>query len=42
MNEIDKTVGFTILSPRYRAAYRRLGIDDEIDDPELRTAITRW
>ncbi|MFD2740501.1 hypothetical protein ACFSUD_13015 [Sulfitobacter aestuarii] len=40
-NEIDKTVGFPILSPRYRAAYRRLGIDDEIDDPELRAAITR-
>jgi hypothetical protein len=40
-NEIDKVVGFPILSPRYRAAYRRLGIDDEIDDPELRAAITR-
>jgi hypothetical protein len=40
-NEIDKTVGFPILSPRYRAAYRRFGIDDEIDDPELRAAITR-
>ncbi len=40
-NEIDKAVGFPILSPRYRAAYRRLGIDDEIDDPELRAAITR-
>lgn len=40
-NEIDKAVGFPILSPRYRAAYRRLGIDDDIDDPELRAAITR-
>lgn len=40
-NEIYKTVGFPILSPRYRAAYRRLGIDGEIDDPELRAAITR-
>ena len=40
-NEVDKTVGFPILSPRYRAAYRRLGIDDEIDDPDLRAAITR-
>lgn len=40
-NEIDKTVGFPILSPRYRAAYRRLGIDEKIDDPEHRAAITR-
>jgi hypothetical protein len=40
-NEIDKTVGFPILSPRYRNAYRRLGIDDEIDDAELGAAITR-
>ncbi len=40
-NEIDKTVGFPIMSSRYRAAYRRLGIDDDIDDPELRAAITR-
>lgn len=40
-NEIDKTVGFPILSPRYSAAYRRLGIDDKIDDPDLRAAITR-
>lgn len=32
-NEIDNTVGFPILSPRYRAAYRRLGIDEKIDDP---------
>ncbi len=40
-NELDKTVGFPILSPRYRAAYRRLGINDKIDDPELRAAITR-
>ncbi|MCQ0092071.1 hypothetical protein [Roseovarius sp. M141] len=36
-NEIDKTVGFPILSPRYRAAYRRFGIDD----PDLRAAISR-
>ncbi|CTQ32301.1 hypothetical protein [Jannaschia rubra] len=40
-NEIDKTAGFPILSPRYRSVYRRLGIDDEIDDPELRAAIAR-
>ena len=40
-SEIDKTVGFPILSPRYRNAYRRLGIDEQIDDPELRAAITR-
>lgn len=39
-NEIDKTVGFPILSPRYRSAYRKLGIE-EITDPELRAAITR-
>lgn len=40
-NEIDKKVGFPILSPRYREAYRRMGIDDHIVDPELRAAITR-
>ncbi len=40
-NEIDKTVGFPILSPRYREAYRRLGIDSQITDPDLRAAITR-
>ena len=39
--EIDKVVGFPILSPRYRNAYRRLGIDQQIDDMELRAAITR-
>jgi hypothetical protein len=40
-SEIDKTVGFPVLSPTYREAYRRLGIDDSIQDPELRAAITR-
>ena len=40
-SEIDKTVGFPILSPRYRDAYKRLGINDTIDDPELRGAISR-
>ncbi len=40
-SEIDKTVGFPVLSPRYREAYRRLGIDETIQDPELRAAITR-
>lgn len=40
-NEIDKTVGFPILSPRYRDAYRSLGIDSQITDPDLRGAITR-
>ena len=40
-NEIDKTIGFPILSPRYREAYRRLAIDDKIDDPEPPAAITR-
>ncbi len=39
--EIDKVVGFPILSPRDRDAYWRLGIDDVIDDDELRAAITR-
>ncbi len=40
-NEIDKKVGFPILSPRYRAAYRKLGFNDHINDPNLRAAITR-
>ncbi len=40
-SEIDKTVGFPVLSPRYREAYRRLSIDETIQDPELRAAITR-
>lgn len=40
-SEIDKTVGFPILSPRYRKAYKSLGINDKIDDPELRAAISR-
>lgn len=40
-NEINKTVGFPILSPRYRAAFKRLGSGSAIDDPDLREAITR-
>jgi hypothetical protein len=40
-NEVDKVIGFPILSPRYRAEYRRLGIDDTIQDPDLRAANTR-
>ncbi len=40
-NEIDKVVGFPILSPRYRAEYRELDIDDAIQNPKLRAAITR-
>ena len=40
-NEVDKVVGFPILSPRYRSEYRKLGFDDTIQDPELRAAITR-
>ena len=40
-NEIDKKVGFPILSPRYRADYRKMGINDHITDPDLRAAITR-
>ncbi len=39
--EIDKKVGFPILSPCYRKEYRRLGINDQITDPDLRAAITR-
>lgn len=40
-NEVDKVVGFPILSPRFRTEYRRRGIDDVIQDPELQEAITR-
>jgi|GEM_PF-1278775 len=40
-NEIDKKVGFPILSPRYRETYRKMGFNDQINDPELRAAITR-
>ncbi|WP_050525551.1 hypothetical protein [Pseudorhodobacter aquimaris] len=39
-DEIDKLVGFPTLSQHYRAAYPRPGVDDQIDDPELRAAIT--
>lgn len=39
--ETDKTLGFPILSPRYRRAYRALGAQDPITDPELLDAITR-
>ncbi len=40
-NEVDKVIGFPISSPRCRSEYRKLGIDDTIQDPELRSAITR-
>ncbi len=40
-NEIDKKVGFPILSPRYRKEYRRSGINNQITDPDLRATITR-
>lgn len=40
-NEIDKVIGFPLLSSRYRAAYRQLGFNEEIQDPQLRAAITR-
>lgn len=39
--ETHKKVGFPILSPRYRAEYRKLGFQDPITDPELRAAIAR-
>lgn len=39
--ETDKSVGFPILSPRYRAGYRALGFQDDITEPLLREAITR-
>ncbi len=40
-NEVDKTIGFPILSPRYRVAFKRRGTDSTTDDAELRAAITR-
>lgn len=39
--ETNKVIGFPILSPRYRRAYRRLGFQDPIRDPDLLDAITR-
>ena len=33
--ETNKAIGFPILSPRYRAAYRKLGFQDPITDPDL-------
>ena len=39
--EINKMVGFPILSPRYRHDHRRLGFQDPITDPDLRAAIAR-
>lgn len=40
-NEIDKVVGFPLLSLRYRAAYRQLDFNEDILDPQLRAAIAR-
>lgn len=34
--ETEKVVGFPILSPRYRKDYRKLGFQDDIQDPILR------
>ena len=39
--ETNKTVGFPILSPRYRTAYKKLGIQGEIADERLNAAISR-
>ncbi|WP_295045235.1 hypothetical protein [uncultured Paracoccus sp.] len=39
--ETNKIIGFPLLSPRYRRAYRRLGFQDTIRDPDLLDAITR-
>ncbi len=39
--ETNKVVGFPILSPRYRARYKRLGIDSQIEEDELQQAIAR-
>ncbi|MFC0342206.1 hypothetical protein [Paracoccus niistensis] len=39
--ETNKVIGFPILSPRYRAAYRKLGFQGPITDPDLLDAITR-
>jgi hypothetical protein len=39
--ETNKVVGFPILSPRYRAKYKRLGVNSEIQDDELKQAIAR-
>jgi hypothetical protein len=33
---VDKVIGFQVLSPRYPPEYRKFGIDDAIQDPELR------
>jgi hypothetical protein len=39
--ETEKSIGFPILSPRYRAAYRAHGFQNAITDPTLREAIAR-
>jgi hypothetical protein len=39
--ETDKTVGFPILSSRYRTAYKKLGIQDDITDVKMKAAISR-
>jgi hypothetical protein len=38
--EIDKVIGFPVLSSRDRAAYRRLGFNLDIQNPVLRACIT--
>lgn len=39
--ETNKVIGFPMLSPRYRRAYRRLGLQDPISNLDLLDAITR-
>lgn len=39
--ETEKAGGFPILSPRYRAEFRKLGLQGTITDPDLGAAITR-
>ncbi|MAY33394.1 MAG: hypothetical protein CMM86_12410 [Rhodovulum sp.] len=39
--ETNKTVGFPILSPRYREEFKKLGFQTNITDAKLREAITR-
>ena len=39
--ETEKVIGFPILSSRYREQFKALSIDAEIENPDLRRAITR-
>ncbi|MFC3630669.1 hypothetical protein ACFOM8_14565 [Paracoccus angustae] len=39
--ETNKVIGFPMLSSRYRGAYRKLGFQDPISDPDLLDAMTR-